>query len=220
MLKFLLVTMLSMLMMNHLSAKPKAKAVPPPVNTTVEKQEFTPESFRVDFNQEFSSITGKVKSSKGSIEYSFPSKIRIKEYKDNSEFISNERNSWYYVPPFIKGEKGTVQVDQAGSMVLGKIFDSLRPGLKETDFFKVKMTKDKLNINLEFTNKGKQDWKLEIAVLVFSQENYNILNLQKFEITYTDKKKVTLSFFNMTKDVKFPKDYFIFTIPKNTQILK
>lgn len=183
-------------------------------------KEFTPEAFRVDFNQEFTSITGKAKSSKGSIEYQFPSRIRIKEYKDNSEFISNEKNSWYYVPPFIKSEKGTVQVNQAGSMVLGKIFDSLRPGLKETDFFKVKPAKSKLEVELEFTTKGKQDWKIEFAKLIFSAEDQSIKNLLKFEITYTDKKKVNLSFFNIQIDVKFPKDYFIFTIPKNTQVLK
>jgi outer membrane lipoprotein-sorting protein len=186
----------------------------------VESPHFTPDSFRADFNQEFKSITGKLKSSKGSIEYSFPSKIRIKEFKDNSEFVSNEKNSWYYVPPFIKTEKGTVQVDQAGSMVLGKIFDSLKPGLRDTDFFKVKNTKDVKVMELEFTAKGKQDWKLEKALLHFSNPEHTIQNFQKFEITYTDKKNVVLTFFNIMTNVKFPADYFIFKIPANTKILK
>ncbi len=182
---------------------------------------FTPTSFRVDFNQDFVSITGKVKSSKGSIEYLFPSNIRIKEYKDNSEFVSNAKNSWYYVPPFIKSEKGTVQINQAGAMVLGKLFDSLRPGLKDTDFFTVKKNKD--DITLNFTVKGKQEWKVDSAKMTFSSKISDTLTmkeLQKLEVVYVDKKKVNLSFFNHMSDVKFPKDYFVFIVPKNTQIMK
>jgi outer membrane lipoprotein-sorting protein len=184
-------------------------------------QEFTPASFRLDFNQDFVSITGKVKSSKGSIEYLYPSSIRIKEFKDNSEFISNAKNSWYYVPPFIKGEKGTVQINQAGSMVLGKLFDSLRPGLKDTDYFKVKKNKD--DISLVFTDKGKTEWKVEIAKMLFAVKTLEVVNmkdLQKLEITYTDKKKVNLSFFNYSANIKFPNDYFVFIVPANTQIMK
>lgn len=187
----------------------------------VTAKEFTPSSFRVDFNQEFVSITGKVKSSKGSIEYKFSSNIRIKEYKDNSEFVSNANNSWYYVPPFIKSEKGTVQINQAGAMVLGKLFDSLRPGLQETEYFKVKKNKD--DITLNFTEKGKADWKVENAKMMFNakvSDELNMKELQRLEITYIDKKKVTLSFFNYSADVKFPKDYFVFIVPKNTQIMK
>ncbi len=182
---------------------------------------FTPPSFRIDFNQDFVSITGKVKSSKGSIEYLFPSSIRIKEYKDNSEFVSNAKNSWYYVPPFIKGEKGTVQINQAGAMVLGKLFDSLRPGLKDTDYFVVKKNKD--DVTLNFTEKGKQEWKVETAKMLFNakiSDTLTMKELQKLEIVYVDKKKVNLSFFNYMADVKFPKDYFIFVVPKNTQIMK
>lgn len=182
--------------------------------------EFTPKAFRLDFNQEFMSITGKVKSSKGSLEYLFPSNIRIKEYKDNSEFVSNEKNSWYYVPPFVKGEKGTVQINQAGSMVLGKLFDSLRPGLKDTEFFKSKVLNEVAT--LDFTAKGKQDWKVEAAKLFFKEKTLNpvMKELNKIEITYTDKKKVTLTFFNYMSDVKYPPDYFVFQVPKNTQVIR
>lgn len=187
----------------------------------VKALEFTPAAFRVDFNQEFISITGKTRSSKGSIEYLFPGHIRIKEYKDNSELVSNGKSSWYYIPPFIKSEKGTVQINQAGAMILGNLFDSLRAGLKDTEYFLVK--KNKKEVILSFTTKGKSEWKVDQAVLVFKatkSEELFMLDLQTIKLTYIDKKVVSLSFFNFMSDVKYPKDYFIFQIPKNTQVVK
>ena len=212
----------SLLILTSIDAKVVKKQVVAPLKDTTPSAItfFTPNSFRVDFNQDFLSVTGKVKSSKGSLEYLFPGNLRLKEFKDNTEFVSNQKSSWYYVPPFIKGEKGTVQINQSGSMVLGKVFDSLRPGLVDTEYFKIK--KNTLDAKLDFTDKGKTEWKLENAVLYFSKNDSGLtMNyLQKLELTYTDKKKVTLTFFNYTGDVQFPKDYFIFQIPEKTQILR
>lgn len=185
-------------------------------------EKFSSDTFRVDFNQEFKSITGKAKSSKGSVEYSFPSKIRVKEFKDNSEFISNGKSSWYYVPPFMKGEKGTVQINQSGSMILGKLFDSFRDGLKSSGFYVVKI--NKLEATLEFTKSGKEELKLSSAVLKFKEsktdKTLKMKNIEKMVLTYLDKKQVELVFFNYSEDIKYPTGYFEFKVPENTKIVK
>lgn len=185
-------------------------------------EKFSSDSFRIDFTQEFKSITGKAKSSKGSVEYFFPSRIRVKEYKDNSEFISNGSKSWYYIPPFIKGEKGTVQINQTGSMVLGKLFDFFHEGLKSNDYYEIKI--DKLSVEISFSKKGSDELKLEKAKLNFrdikEDKDLKLKNLEKMELVYLDKKQVEILFFNFSDDLKFPAGYFEFKIPENTKIVK
>ena len=87
-----------------------------------------PNNFHMDFIQVIKSeISGKVRKSKGHIDYKYPGQIRFKvEDKVSSIFISNTHTQWYYTPPFIEGEQGEVRISKNHKNILTDLFDIIK----------------------------------------------------------------------------------------------
>lgn len=182
---------------------------------------FVPSQFQIKFVQSFKSVvSGKVKKSKGQIDYRYPGSIRFKEFKSNTEFVSNPRTSWYYSPPFIKGEKGTVQVNSGKRFVIGRLFDALKNGLKSNAQYRVKSLKKSV-YELTFLGKTADELNLKKAFVYFSGKSLNSLKgVGKMKLMYQDGKKVDFLFETFKDDISFSEAHFVFSIPKNTKVAK
>ncbi|MDH4467493.1 MAG: outer-membrane lipoprotein carrier protein LolA [Bacteriovoracaceae bacterium] len=195
--------------------------------------DFMPKSLKIEFEQSFKSVTGKTKTSNGFLEYKRSSQIRIKESKDNSEFVSNKETSWYYVPPFKTGEKGSVQINNSKNNNLVRVFDSLKNGLIDNDLYKV--TEVKVDqFSLKFIDPKSKDLKVDHIDLFFrkivfpdkvdhKQKNTKVLefsDLESLSINYTDGQKVDLKLSKIEENNNFPDKNFEFQIPTNTEIIK
>ena len=195
--------------------------------------DFMPKSLKIEFEQSFKSVTGKMKSSTGFLEYKRSSQIRIKENKDNSEFVSNQDTSWYYVPPFKTGEKGVVQINNSKNNNLVKIFDSLKNGLIDNELYKVIEVKVD-QFTLKFIDTKSKDIKIDHIDLFFrkivfpdkvdhKQKNFKTLefhDLESLSIAYIDGQKVDLKLLKIEENNLFPDKNFEFQIPTNTEIIK
>jgi len=155
--------------------------------------EFVPKSLQLDFEQSFISITGDKKNSKGQLAYQYPGQLRLKEFKDNTEFVCNNENSWYYIPPFTKGEKGTVQINNSKNMIISKLFDKLKLGLVNIpNYYKVNV-KDKNQVEIIFLEEGQKDLKLSSLLLNFSMlPGEELPVLEEIPTKKSKRKKLTL----------------------------
>ena len=179
---------------------------------------FLPNQFRVNFVQKFeSAVTGKTKQSKGIIEYQYPGKIHFKsEDPDPLTYMSNNKKSWYYTPPFIEGEKGEVRIIEKNS-TLTSFFDTLKKGIKSNDFYKVKRKGSRYD--LIFSTEKSKELGVQAASL-FSKylELRKFDHIQKIYLTYNSGKKVNLIFTDYSKP-SFKKKHFYFKIPSNTRVI-
>lgn len=182
---------------------------------------FLPDSFSANFEESFvSAVNGKEKKSSGKIDYRYPSHIRFEKISpDSSTFVSNPQKSWYYVPPFVKGEKGEVTIQESNKLVLTKFLDALKNGLENNKLFSHKYNKNELV--LTFTKAIQKDMNLKQAVLVADSDAKKIKALKEFErlvLTYNDGRKVNLKFVDLKEDTKFAQKHFEFDIPSNTKV--
>lgn len=182
---------------------------------------FLPDSFSANFEESFvSAVNGKEKKSFGKIDYRYPSHIRFEKISpDSSTFVSNPEKSWYYVPPFVKGEKGEVTIQESNKLVLTKFLDALKNGLENNKLFTHKYNKNELI--LTFTKAIQKDMNLKQAVLVTESDPKKIKKLKEFErlvLTYNDGRKVNLKFVDLKEDVSFSQKHFVFDIPSNTKV--
>jgi outer membrane lipoprotein-sorting protein len=182
--------------------------------------DFVPNAFELTFTQSFKSSLGKIKKSKGKIDYLFPSHFRFKEFKGNTEFVSNPKKSWYYSPPFAKGEKGEVQVNTSHKLMISELFDKLKKGLKNNDSYSVKKSKNYYQIR--FNKKVASELKIKSLNLFYDTKRklISIEQLKSMDIFYVDDKKVSIAFEKLNPSVKFSNKHFVFNIPPNTNIVK
>lgn len=150
--------------------------------------DFIPNTLRTDFEQSFISITGEKKSSKGSLDYEYPGHLRLKEFKDNTEFVCNPQISWYYIPPFSKGEKGSVQINNSKNMVISKLFDQLKNGLKDNEFYSLEL-KGNQTVVLTLTSKGQEELKLKSAVLSFGTMQGLVIEEKEPAVSFGKRKR-------------------------------
>ncbi len=181
--------------------------------------QFLPSAFQVKFEQSYQSVTGATKKSEGLLDYQFPGKIRIKEFKNNTIYISNGKKTWYYTPPIIETEKGSVQVSST-KPVMSKLFDTLQRGLKTNEVFQVKnLTPDQTQ--LEFNQSASKEFNLTKVSIHWKGATIRTLEkVRSLDLNYLDGKKVTLSFTEIKKEMKYSQKHFEFNIPKNTQIIQ
>jgi outer membrane lipoprotein-sorting protein len=194
---------------------------------------FMPKTIKLEFEQSYQSVTGKTKSSKGILDYKKPGHLRLKEFKDNTEFVANKDMSWYYVPPFKSGEKGSVQINSAKNNALIKVLDSLKYGLNKNEFYEV--TEKKVDqFELKFIDQKSKELKISKVDLFFrtvvfpektdhKQRNSKILefhDLQSLSIHYQDGQKVDLKITKIEENITFADKNFEFQTPPNTEIIK
>jgi outer membrane lipoprotein-sorting protein len=181
---------------------------------------FLPASFKANFVQEFkSSLSGKIKSSNGSVEYRYPGRIRFEvEKPNNTIFVSNAKKAWYYTAPYIEGEPGQVSISPSGKFPLSRFFDSLKKGLRSNKYYKV----NKLmpgDYELTFLKKSAKEMGIAKAVLHFKKKkSAKFLNLERVQLDYLNKKKATIKLSKIQRNPKLTKKHFDFEIPKNTKI--
>ena len=127
-------------------------------------------------------MSGKIKSGNGTLDYEFPSKLRFEMIKpDPIIFITNMTQNWYYRPPFIKGEKGELKKNVKGGNVFADFFDSLSEGLKDNDYYKVKIIKDKANITFSEVHAAELGLKSACFGLK-TQQNRRFVNLKEITL--------------------------------------
>ena len=181
---------------------------------------FIPKTFKAQVEQVVvSSLSDKGKKTKtyGTIEYKYPGNFRYEE-KDKIVFVANKNKSWYYTPPFIKGQPGDLQLDpMKGKFPLSMFFDALTRGLNSNKLYKVK--KLKKAFKLVFNDKFSKRMGFGNAILVFKSSAYlNFEGLKTVQITKLNGKKVTFNMLSIKRDVQFGSKRFIFTPPANTKI--
>ncbi len=180
-----------------------------------------PESFSANFEESFiSAVNGKEKKSFGKIDYRYPGHIRFQKISpDSSTFVSNPQKSWYYVPPFVKGEKGEVTIQESNKLVLTKFLDALKNGLENNKLFSHKYKKNELV--LTFTKAIQKDMNLKEATLVSGSDAKKANSMKDFDklvLLYNDGRKVNLKFSDLKEDVKFAQKHFEFDIPSDTKV--
>ncbi|MCY4524112.1 MAG: outer membrane lipoprotein carrier protein LolA [Halobacteriovoraceae bacterium] len=177
---------------------------------------FIPNSFSAKFEQVYkSSLTGKDKRSSGRIDYKYPKNVKLEIKKpEQTIFVSNSQKSWYYSPPFIEGEAGslTIKKRQEGP---ARLFDILKKGLKSNKSYKVKKIKNRFQIT--FSPKIVKKMDIAHAFLTFSGSN-NFIQLKTVSIEYVNRPTVTLHFSEIKQNITFDNQYFQFFPPPNTRL--
>ena len=169
------------------------------------------QKFSAKFTQQYKSqVSGKIKSGNGKLDYEFPSKLRFEMIKpDQIIFITNMTHNWYYRPPFIEGEKGELKKNVKGGNVFADFFDSLSEGLKDNDYYKVKIKKDKAVIT--FSDDHQAELGLKSAVLWFkNSRNLRFINLKEITLIYKDDRETKIIFDKLQSTKSFAENHFIF----------
>ncbi len=174
---------------------------------------FLPKSFTANFEQVRKSIiSGKVKKSVGTIDYKYPSNLRLEMKGEESlVLVSNRQKTWYYRPPFIEGEKGELTVNESGKTELSGFFDILKNGLKSGPLYNV--ASKGLEVELSFTKSGMTRSGLKKATLVFAKKK-DFAHLKSIHIVQKTNKQLTLNLSDVKIDVKLLPERFVFTVPK------
>ena len=173
-------------------------------------------NFKAKYIQQYKSdLKGKMIKTEGIIEYSYPSRIRFEQQApDQLLYISNPRQSWLYTPPIFDDMDGDLIEDPTGkNYPYAKLFDVLKAGLKDNKYYKVSLI-DKVKRLYQFSYSEEMRKKLGLmkTVVKFGSKP-SLKNIVLLELTYIDGKTVKLTFDKIETDVKFPKDYFFFTMP-------
>jgi outer membrane lipoprotein carrier protein len=190
-----------------------------PSKKSSKTQSFVPKSFSADFVQEFkSSLSGKIKKSEGKIDYKYPSNIRLEmEGKSPLTFVSNPDKTWYYRPPFEKGQPGELKIGATTENSLSKFFDMLKNGLDSNKDYEVKKKDNEYDIT--FKEDAAKKIKVKSAVLVFKKDKkHDFSEIEKIHLSYTNKKKVTMVLSELKVGATFSTNHFTFFPPKNTRV--
>jgi len=180
---------------------------------------FIPSSFTANFEESFVSVTtGKEKKSFGKIDYKYPGHVRFeKTSPDPSMFVSNPKESWYYVPPFVAGEQGQVTVQKSSKLPLGKFLDSVKNGFEGQS-----TTVKGREMSVVFKKELQKKLTLKQVTLHAIKEAKDASSLSDFEkitLVYEDGRKVDLKFIDLKENVSLSDDQFVFKVPANTKVI-
>ncbi len=184
---------------------------------------FVPSSFSANFEESFVSVaTGKEKKAYGKIDYKYPGHVRYeKTSPDPSTFVSNPDKSWYYVPPFVKGEEGQVTIQKSNRLPITKFLDSIKDGIEGSKLFTHAYRGKELI--LSFAKNVQKDMTLREVHLEAQKNAKDVQKLSEFEklvLVYADGRKVTLKFLDLKEEVNFQPSTFVFTVPPKTKVTK
>lgn len=179
-----------------------------------------PKSFSAQFEQKIISVrTKKVKTSKGNIDYKYPSHIRFNtKQPDEITFVSNPDKTYFYTAPFIEDEPGELNIKKSKDEPISKFFDVLQTGLVSNQIYKVlKNDKNPLNIKLNFNKEFQDQVGIKSAIIDFKGK-ISFSTIESIKIQYLKQDDVTLVLKEVSLNPKFKADQFVFRPPKNTKI--
>lgn len=145
---------------------------------------FMPQSFSVQFEQSFKKVTGTLETTQGEIYYRSKGNLLLKEFKQeklNALFVANPKTSWYYLPPIIKGEQGSVQENTSGNIVIAKLFDSLSQGPQDNHLYQLKKHEKPNHLRFLFSKAGQEELKVAEVVIEFALKDILIPSLTEKE---------------------------------------
>lgn len=192
------------------------------LSVTARANDFLPNSFSADYEQSFlSSVNGKTKKSFGRVDYKFPKHIRFEAVSpDPSTFVANPRTSWFYTPPFIEGEEGTVVIQRSEDLVYTKFFDSLKNGAQSNKAYTVKF--EKTNLILKFSPALQKDLQMDQVILTtksgLAAEAKSLGQFKSLELFHSNGKRVTLKLLSFKVNPTLAADHFEFKIPAKTKV--
>ncbi len=193
------------------------------LDTARSAESFIPKSFSGEFTQSKESIhsVGKNKriiTSEVSIKYLSPGHIRFRDGETGTLYICNTQNVYKYDPPFIEGERGSLEKGDAESFCYAKLFDSLRYGLKDNKNYTVKKLADN-KYELDFNKQKKQALGVSKVKLEFLSKARRFEKLKRLAIYFNGQQKpVSLKTKKLEINTKISKEIFNFIPPKNTNI--
>ena len=183
---------------------------------TLQAKSFLPSSFRAQYEQTIKKkISGKLKKSRGKIEYRYPQNIRFEQTEpEKLIWVSNPRTTWFYQAPFIPTEPGHLKITPTGTDSPSKIFDLLKNGLNDNKSYTVR--KNKNRVELIFKSKEMKS-KFQKAILNFEGSPI-FKNIRSIQILEKSGEPLTLIFKSIHINTTFKPKHFVFKPPPNTRI--
>lgn len=183
-------------------------------------QSFMSKHLTAEFKQQIKSkVSGKVKESDLNMDYSYPGKFYVEgKGKNNFTFVSNGLTSWYYRPPFIRGEMGEVTIRSVSHLKFLRVFDALYKGAKTEGYFKVS-SKEKER-EFVFTKKIQDEIGTSKVIFKSSKKLNTIFDSELIEIYKVKGSLITLKVKSLKKVNSFQLNRFEFKIPSNTKTVK
>lgn len=188
----------------------------------VHAKSILPSSFSAQYENSWQSATGSTKKEFGSIDYKYPSNVRIDVKSDPPKtLVTNQKTTWMFEPPFVETEQAQVTIFKSSSHPVIKLLDSLRDGITTSKFFS---SKEKGNdLLLIFNKEGQKEFSL-MEVTLHGTKNFKevagLKDIQSIDLKDTNGKIKTLKFLDLKEGVNFPSSHFIFTIPPKTKVIK
>ena len=178
---------------------------------------FLPNAFEGHFVQEKKLIKITEKSNI-LLKYQHPNNLYFKDSQTKTVYVCNATKVYKYDPPFIEGEAGNLAIGDSSKFCFSKIFDSLKPGLKNNRNYLVQKLKNS-KYDFNFTKTGIKKTGIEKLEIIFkegSQEFVDIVSMSLYLVDDARPLKLT------KKDIiikdKFPSDTFKFKRPDNALI--
>ncbi len=170
-------------------------------------------SISADFSQTVTSSKS-VKTTIGTMEIERPNKFRWHYVKEEQLIVNDGKYIYIYDKPLQQ-----VTINKLGNM-LGKSPALLLAGsLDIKKYYNITSNPDA--DNLEWVTLTPKDTKdnngFKVVQIAFNKVN-QVLTQMKFIDTFDN--KITIEFSNMKIGNKFPKNEFIFVVPKNTDVIK
>lgn len=195
------------------------------VSLSLNAKTLIPKGFIANFEESIISVaTGKEKKTFGKISYQYPAHIRYevtRPEESEASFVSNGKTSWYYRPPFVKGEKGEVTIQKAQNLPLAKFLDSLQTGIENSKQYSAKY--EGKTLTLAFNKTSEKETKIKEVILEASQEAKSVSSLKEFEkmiLVKSDGQRLTYKFSEFNESPNLRPANFEFTVPENTKITK
>lgn len=164
-----------------------------------------------------------VKKTKGEISYSFPKRLKLEYFSiPKVVYINNLSEIYLYRAPEkdkkLKKVPGELKITNGGRSDLMNFFDSLRVnGLTSNKNYKVK--KENKTAHIVFSKEKAKQLKMIKAKLTFSvNKKYDFKSLSGLEVTLDTEKVLNYELDKIDTNVKLSKEYFVFDIPKNTNV--
>ena len=123
-----------------------------------------PASFSAQYENSWQSAIGGTKKEFGSIDYKYPSNVRLEvKSEPNLTLVTNKATSWYYQPAFVKTEQGQVTVQKSSSHPVIKFLDSLKEDVVSSKYFSSKESGN--DLVLSFNKEGQKEFSLLEVIL-------------------------------------------------------
>lgn len=192
------------------------------LSTIVMAKSILPSSFSAQYENSWQSATGSTRKETGSIDYKYPSNVRIVVKSDpNKTLVTNQKTTWMYEPPFVATEQAQVTIFKSSSHPVIKLLDSLRDGITTSKYFSSKESGN--HIVLTFNKEGQKEFSLQEVTLHGTKAFKDVAGLkeiQSIDLKDTNGKMKQLRFLDLKEGVNFPDSHFIFNIPPKTKVIK